>query len=213
MNLKDKAAALVDDVKGAVTPSDDEDQAEQQQQVEQEQEDQEADVKTPTTAVLEAAQPFQVEGGEGKVHQMQARHAKLALREATLEARRHLLNAADVRPILRKYPYAAVGGSLAIGFVAAAVLVPSRKQRAAARLRVLERAVRAEAAAAGKKVGGGGGSPGWGRRGLSIAWRFARPTLLSMATGAIGGAAGGGGGGNGSQDSAPPPPADTADVT
>ena len=175
----------------AVAPADEADKAEQQQDVEQQQEDQEADAKSPTTAVLEAAQPFQVEGGEGKVHQMQARHAKLAMGEAVADAKRHLADAADVRPILRKYPYVAVGGALAAGFVAAAVLVPSKKQRAAARLRVLERAVRTEQAAAGKKFAAP--STGKGKRALGLLWRFARPTLLSMATGAIGGAAGGAG--------------------
>ena len=216
MSTTDKAGEPADKVRGAVSPADEPDKARQQQQVEQEQEDQEADAQSPATAVLEAAQPFQVEGGEGKVHQMQARHAKFALQEAVLDARHHLLKAADVRPVLRKYPYVAVGGSLAAGFVAAAVLVPSKKQRAASRLRALERAVRAEAAAGKKSLGkGGGASPT--KRVLGLVWRFARPTLLSMVTGAISGAAGGAsadeGNGNGGGDAAQQPSADTADVT
>ena len=167
-----------------------EQEADEQQQVEKEQEDQEADVKTPATAVLEAAQPFEVEGGEGKVHQMQARHAKLAMGEALRDAKRHVANAADVRPVLRKHPYLTVGGSLAIGFVAAAALVPSKKQRAAARLRALERAVRAEAAV-GDRASAVKPAPSKAKKVIGLAWRFARPTLLSMATGAISGAAGG----------------------
>ena len=188
--------------------------ADEQQRVEQEQENQEAEAKTPATAVLEAAQPFQVEGGEGKVHQMQARHARLALGEAINDAKGHLINAADVRPILRQYPYLAVGSSLAAGFVAAAVLVPSRKQRAASRLRALERAVRAEAAASGKRVAKPS-SGGAARKGLGLAWRLARPTLLSLVTGAISGAATGNAAAEPQQDAPPAdlPDTEVADVT
>ena len=222
MSIKDAAGNVADEIKGvagsaaaAVGLADDGgDKAEEQQQVEEEQEEQEADVKTPATAVLEAAQPFQVEGGEGRVHQMQARHAQAAMGEAVADIKRHLARVADVRPVLRRYPYAAVGASVGVGFVAAALLIPSRQQRAAARLRALERAVRAEAKVGGK-AGGAASATTPTRKALSLAWRFAKPTLLSMITGSLSGMASGSAGGAAASkaDATDAPPTDAADVT
>src|SRR5687768_5119479 len=107
-------------------------------------EDQQAEFHGPTTAMLDAMQPFNIEGGEGKVHQMRARHAKLAAQEALKEAGQHLLNVADIRPVIRQHPLLALGGSAALGFAAAVLLAPTERKRAAARLRTLERALEAE---------------------------------------------------------------------
>ena len=148
---------------------------------------------------------------EGAIYQMKARHAKMAMGEALADAKSHLLKAADARPLVAKHPYAAVGGAAALGLVAALVVVPSSKQRAARRLAALERAVRLESAAGGRKVGGGA-KPTLGRRAFGLAFRFAKPTLLSLITGSLSGAAGGAAAGaQTGQDAARPEPA--ADVT
>ena len=154
--------------------------------VEQIQEEQKAEFHGPTAAVLDAMQPFNIEGGEGKVHQMQARQAKLAAEQALKEAGRHLLNIGDVRPLIRQHAWLALGGSAALGFVAARMLIPSEKQKAAARLRALERALQDESAMGSRTFARRSGSS---NRLLRMGWRLARPTLLSMLTGALSGAA------------------------
>lgn len=149
------------------------------------QEEQKAEFHGPTTAMLDAMQPFNIEGGEGQVHDMAARQAKVAAQQALKDAGRHLMNITDIRPLIRQHPWIALGGAAAVGFAAAALLVPSEKQRAAARLRALERALDAETRVGGRRVGGATS----GSRLLRLGWRIARPTLLSLVTGAITGAA------------------------
>lgn len=152
------------------------------------QEDQDAEFHGPTTAMLDALQPFNIEGGEGQVHQMKARQARMAAREALKDAKRHLVKAADVRPVIRQHPWLAVGGSAALGFAAAMALIPSDRKRAAARLRTLERSLVAEMDG---RPGGGRSRSGTTNRLIRLGWRFAQPTLLSLVTGALSGAASG----------------------
>lgn len=186
-------------------------------------EEQKAEFHGPATAVLDALQPFNVEGGEGEVHQMVARHAKTAAVQAVKDAGRHLLGAADIRPLVQKHPWLALGGAAAVGFAAAAMLVPSEKQRAASRLRALEQALDAEAR--GNRSASSSKS---GSQLLRTVWRLVRPTLLSVVTSAITGAAtGAASGAEAGADSGeetarrttgmpPPPPGtdpDAADVT
>ena len=76
-------------------------------------EEQEAEFHTPATAMLDSLQPFNVEGGEGLIHQMKARQARTAAQEAVKDAGRHLLNVADPRPLIRDHPWMAIGGSAA----------------------------------------------------------------------------------------------------
>ena len=154
--------------------------------LEQVEEEQQAEFHGPTTAMLDSMQPFNIEGGEGMVHHMQARHAKAAMGQAFREAGQHLLGVADVRPLIRQHPWAAIGGAAALGFVAAALVVPSEKQRAASRLRALERALQDEAAMGARDFRSKAKS---GSRLLRLGWRLARPTLLSMVSGALTGAA------------------------
>lgn len=148
-------------------------------------EDQAAEFHGPTTAMLDALQPFNIEGGEGRVHQMKARHAKQAAQEALKEAGQHLLNVADIRPVIKKHPWLALGGSAALGFAAAVALAPSEGKRAARRLRTLERALGAESSG----VRAGRASRGTTGHLIRLGWRFAQPALLSLVTGAISGAA------------------------
>lgn len=144
----------------------------------------------PLMAVLDSAQPLQVEGGEGKIHAMAARHATLAMRQALVEAKRHALTAADPRPFVRRHPLPTVGGAAAVGLFAALVAVPSEKQRAAQRLRAIERALRDEAAYDGQTTVGGGAS--LSKRAFRYALQYAKPTLVSFLTSAITGAVSGG---------------------
>ena len=147
-------------------------------------EEQAAEFHGPAAAMLDSLQPFNIEGGEGQVHQMQARHAKVAAKQALSDAGRHLLNAADVRTLVKDRPWLAMGGAAAVGFAAAALLVPSQNQRAASRLRALERALEDEAAHSGRAFAKGGGSYRLARLG----WRLVRPMVLSMIIGALSGA-------------------------
>lgn len=137
-------------------------------------------------AVLDSAQPLQVEGGEGKIHEMSGRHARLAMQQALLEARRHLRAAADPRPLVRQYPLPAIGVAAAVGLIGALALVPSEKQRVAGRLRAIERALRVESAAGGRGVSG---SSSMGKRLFHMGMQYAKPALISMVTSALTGVA------------------------
>jgi ElaB/YqjD/DUF883 family membrane-anchored ribosome-binding protein len=149
-------------------------------------EEQEAEFHTPATAMLDSLQPFNVEGGEGLIHQMKARQARTAASEAVKDAGRHLLNVADPRPLIREHPWMAIGGSAALGFVAAMMLVPTEKSRAASRLRALERALEAESRKGERVSKTGSGNLG---RILRLGVRLVQPMVLSLLTGAISGAA------------------------
>ena len=146
--------------------------------------------QSPAMAVLDAAQPLNVEGGEGKIHEMVDRHASLAIKQAMVVAQRHALAAADPRPLVRKYPAATIGGAAAVGLIGALLAVPSEKQRAANRLHAIERALRDEAAYDGPKAAAS--TPSIGKRLFQIGMRYAKPTLISMATSALTGAISGG---------------------
>jgi hypothetical protein len=174
--------------------------------------------QSPAMAVLDTAQPLQVEGGEGRIHEMTARHARLAMREALVEAKGNLVKAADVRPVIKAYPWASLGAAAGVGFLTAVAAVPSKKSRAASRLRAIERALAAEGAMGTAKVGGRKKATA-GSRLFRLAWRFAKPAVISAitsaATGAASGAAGAKASAAGSDSpgtSAPPEPA-VADVT
>lgn len=137
---------------------------------------------------LEQPEPPEPEAGEGAVHAMRARHASAATMDALGEAGAHLGAAADPRAWVRTHPWATLGAGAVVGFMAAATVVPSRKQSMERRLRVLERSLRDEATAtnqAFKKRSRGSG------RLLKLAWRLGRPTVISMLSGLAGGAASG----------------------
>ena len=144
--------------------------------------------QSPAAAVLDTAAPVDPEAGEGRVHEMTARHARLAMADALADCRRHLARAADPRPIVRQHPWTSVGIAAGVGFVAAALAVPSEKQRAASRLRAIERALSAEGRASGVPLAK---KPGWGRRLFRLAWRYGKPTIVSALTSAATGAAAG----------------------
>ncbi len=80
----------------------------------------------------------------------------------------------------------AIGGSAALGFVAAMMLVPTEKSRAASRLRALERALEAESRKGERVSKTGSGNLG---RILRLGVRLVQPMVLSLLTGAISGAA------------------------
>ncbi len=166
--------------------------------------------QSPAMAVLDTVQPLQVEGGEGKIHEMQARHARVAMTQAIAEAKQHLAAAADPRPVVKRYPMAAVGGAAVVGFLGTYLAIPSDKQKAADRLLAIEKALRAESAWGGR--GQAGGSPSLGKRIVNIGLRYAKPTLLSFVTSALTGAAGGAAvaDNDASGPVGPPPPAPPA---
>lgn len=159
--------------------------------------------QSPAMAVLETVQPLQVEGGEGKIHEMEARHARVAIKQAIAEAKHHLAAAVDPRPIVRQYPLAAVGGAAVVGFVGTFLALPSEQQKAAGRLRAIERALRAEAAWGGR--GPAGSEAGLGKKLLNMGLRYAKPTLVSFVTSALTGAAGGAAVADDDNDAPPPP--------
>lgn len=141
-------------------------------------------------AVLDTAQPLQVEGGEGKIHAMAARHARLAMKQALVQAKRHAVTGADPRPFVRRYPLATLGGAAAVGLATALVAVPSEKQRASRRLRAIERALRDEAAYEGRPTPSGESFTK--KRLFRYVMRYAKPTLISFLTSALTGALSGG---------------------
>lgn len=159
---------------------------------------------------MEHPEPPEPGTGEGAVHEMRARHASAAAVDALGEAMGHLGTAADPRAWLKRNPWATLGAGAAVGFMAAATVVPSRKQSMERRLRVLERSLRDEAAAtsrmfARKRAGAGG-------RMLKLAWRLGRPTLISMLTGMAGGAASGAAAGAAASDETAGHPSDVAET-
>jgi hypothetical protein len=133
--------------------------------------------QSPAAAVLEAVQPIDVSVGEGRIHAMRARHAQLAMSAATQDAAGALKRLADPVAATKAYPLAATGVAAGVGLVVTLALKKSPQQKAAARLRALERAMAAEAVAGGKvnKPKPTGGFSKVAR----LAWRFGRPTLTA----------------------------------
>ena len=150
-------------------------------------EQQEAEFHGPTTAMLDAMQPFNIEGGEGQVHQMAARHAQVAIKQALEDAGKHLLKAGDIRPLVRKHPWWFVGGAVALGAAAAgAVAVAARhkdrplREGRRARDWALKQAMEAELPP--RRPGGKRRTLG---RVLQVGWRLTRPAVFAILSGAI----------------------------
>ncbi len=121
----------------------------------------------------------------------EAADARLAVRGALAAAAGHaksgtalLKGAADPRLLTEARPWIAVGSAAAAGLVAGLIAVPSKRQGVKKRLRTLRRIVELEAAAAGKSV-----KPppdvkrrSWAKKGALLAFRLARPTIVSALT-------------------------------
>ena len=151
-------------------------------------EQQQAEFHGPTTAMLDAMQPFNIEGGEGQVHQMAARHAKVALKQALEDAGKHLLKAGDIRPLVRRHPWWFVGGAVALGAAAAGAVAvaarqkdpPPRREVRRARDWALKQAMEAELPP--RRPGGKRRKLG---RVLQVGWRLTRPAVFAVLSGAI----------------------------
>lgn len=140
---------------------------------------------------------------------MRARHASAATADALAEAAGHLGTAADPRAWVRTHPWATLGAGAVAGFLAAATVVPSRKQSMERRLKVLERSLRDEAATTSRMFKK---SPAAGSRLFRLAWRLGRPTLISMLTGLASGAASGTAAGAAASDETAGHPSDVAEA-
>lgn len=148
-------------------------------------EQQEAEFHGPTTAMLDAMQPFNIEGGEGQVHQMSARHARIAFTQALEDAGGHLLKAGDIRPLIRRHPWWFVGGGVALGVAAASAVAFGRRKRKSPRRSpagkwAWEQAMQAQLPPRRPK-----GKHRTVGRVLQVGWRLARPAVFAVLSGAI----------------------------
>lgn len=145
---------------------------------------QEAEFHGPTTAMLDAMQPFNIEGGEGQVHQMAARHARVAIKQALEDAGGHLLKAGDLRPLVRKHPWWFAGGAVALGVVAAGAVAVARSRGDKPSRRAgdwaWEQAMQAEVPPRRP-----GAKRRTVRRVLQVGWRLTRPAVFALISGAV----------------------------
>lgn len=157
---------------------------------------------------LEHPEPPPPPAGEAAVHSMRARHASAAAADALTEAATHLGTAADPRAWVKTHPWASLGIGAAAGFVTAATVVPSQKQKMERRLKVLERSLRDEASTTSRMFAR---RPSGGSRLFRLIWRLGKPSLISLLTGMAGGAASGAATGAAAADETAGHPGDLAE--
>lgn len=78
---------------------------------------------------------------EAEFLRQEADRARQALMRTWGDAKAHLLHGADPRAWAGEHPWIALGGAAVAGFVAAAVLIPSKEEQALKKLAALERAL------------------------------------------------------------------------
>ena len=174
----------------------------------------------PRPAHADVPPAYFVEGGEGAVYKLQAQQARAAFAGASADLKRNLKQLADPSNVARRYPLATAGAAAGVGLIAALVLVPSKKQAAASRLRALERAIRDESAA-GSGVKGGRPlvKPGPAKKLMRLAIQYGKPQAMRFLIGFLSGSAGSVAGQAAAQpddvdaDPAAPPLAPEADAT
>src|SRR5438552_12410890 len=86
-------------------------------------------------------QPLHPESSEADFLTLQQEHAKAAIGRALSELKSALAGGVDPRPWMKQYPWATLGASAVAGFVATAMLVPSKEEQALKRLAAIEKAL------------------------------------------------------------------------
>lgn len=120
----------------------------------------------------------------------EAEDARLAISGALAAAVGHaksgvvqLKGAADPHLLTEARPWLAVGGAAGAGLLAGLLAVPSKRQSAKRRLKALRQIVELEASAGGKNVKlPGAKKSSWTKKGALLAFRLARPTIISALT-------------------------------
>jgi hypothetical protein len=86
-------------------------------------------------------QPLHPESSEADFLTLQQEHAKKAIARAAAEIKDALAQGVDPGAWMKQYPWATLGASAVAGFVATAMLVPSKEQQALKKLAAIERAL------------------------------------------------------------------------
>lgn len=120
----------------------------------------------------------------------QAHNAQLAMSKALAEFKTRLGQGADPRAWAKEFPWITVGAAAVAGFVTATALIPSKEEQALKKLARIEQALnpprRESGNGDGEKKKEGGGFVGTL---LHEALAMARPLLISLVSGGLGGVA------------------------
>jgi len=81
------------------------------------------------------------ESSEADFLTLQQEHAKTAIGRAVSDLKNAVGRSVDPRPWMKDYPWATLGASAVAGFVAAAMLIPSKEEQALKRLAAIEKAL------------------------------------------------------------------------
>ena len=149
-----------------------------------------APIKTRKGLTYPAPDDRPVPSTERQQFAREAEDARLAITGALAAAVGHaksgvvnLKGAADPHLLTEARPWVAVGGAAGVGLIAGLLTMPSKRQSAKRRLKALRRIVELEASAEGKSVKlPGTKKPSWTKKGALLAFRLARPTIISALT-------------------------------
>ena len=86
-------------------------------------------------------QPLHPESSEADFLTLQQEHAKKAIARAAAEIKDALAQGVDPGAWMKQYPWATLGASAVAGFVATAMLVPSKEEQALKKLAAIEKAL------------------------------------------------------------------------